>query len=244
MKVDFLICGTQKGGTTALADYLRQHNELEVPDKKELHFFDDETIDWTRPKYEGYHDQFTMWEERRIRGEATPIYMYWEDCGKRILEYNASMKLVIILRNPIDRAYSHWSMELNRGNETLSFLEAIKAEPKRLEESGGQHRVYSYIDRGFYARQIKRMWGLFGKDSVLVLKQSKLKESPLVELNRISEFLGVELLTEVKTVASNRGKYKEGLDRKTKDFLTEVFEKEIREVEDLLGWDCKDWLHS
>ncbi|MGB7755383.1 MAG: hypothetical protein WBL23_04905, partial [Salinisphaera sp.] len=97
-----------------------------------------------------------------VFGEATPIYMYWHDAPRRMWEYNPNMKLIVVLRNPIDRAFSHWNMEKSRNAESLSFWDAIQNEEPRCKEAlPYQHRTYSYVDRGFYLEQLRRLWRYF-----------------------------------------------------------------------------------
>lgn len=129
MKIDFVISGTQKGGTSALDAYLREHPEICMADKKEVHYFDNEDFYcYEQLGYLNYHSFFSPNESHKILGEATPIYMYWYDAPKHIWQYNSNMKLIAILRNPIERAYSHWNMERSRGADKLSFWDALISE--------------------------------------------------------------------------------------------------------------------
>src|SRR3982750_3475417 len=127
MKVNFVIGGTQKGGTSALDSFLRQHPQICLPnDLKEVHFFDREEMFRTdKPDYDKYHAHFRPCPQHLAIGEASPIYMYWNAAPPRIRAYNADMKWILMLRNPVDRAYSAWTMERNRGAEQLSFEEAV-----------------------------------------------------------------------------------------------------------------------
>src|SRR6185503_6418815 len=114
-RVDFFVAGVQKGGTTALDAMLRRHPAIQMArlngkDVKEVHFFDDESIDWSAPDYGKLHRHYD-WSESRVRGEATPIYLYWPNALKRLLAYNPNVKLIILLRHPIHRAFSQWQME-------------------------------------------------------------------------------------------------------------------------------------
>ena len=97
--------------------------------------------------------------------------MYLDNVPKRVWEYNPGMKLIVILRNPIERAYSHWNMVHSKGNDAFPFWEAINKEKERcLEAYPLQHMKYSYIDRGFYLKQLKRLWTYFPRDMILILK--------------------------------------------------------------------------
>ena len=128
---------------------MRAASETGTPGtKKELHFFDREEED---RDYKKYSRKFRPPKpKQRVIGEASPIYMYWETAPYRIWKYNPKMKWILVLRNPVERAFSAWNMETKRGKEKLSFAEAIEKEPERCREALPlQHRVYSYIDRGF-----------------------------------------------------------------------------------------------
>src|ERR1700759_4927096 len=99
-RVAFIIAGVQKGGTTALFDYLGEEPGLSLSREKEVHFFDDEAQDWAAPDYGAYHAQFAA-DEGRLRGEATPICLYWPNSLKRIRAYNSAMRLIVALRDPV-----------------------------------------------------------------------------------------------------------------------------------------------
>lgn len=157
MRAVFLIAGVQKGSTTALHHMLRQHSSVFLSERKELHFFDNESHDWRSPTYDAYDAHFANAPDGAVCGEATPIYTYWGPALSRIHAYNPSMKFIVSLRDPAERAYSHWRMETLRGAETVSFSEAIRGGRQRVidqAEIAGHHRVYSYVERGFYAPQI------------------------------------------------------------------------------------------
>src|SRR5437763_9077543 len=116
--------------------------------------------------------------------------MYWNNAPERIWSYNPAMKWIMILRNPVDRAYSAWNMERNRGADSLSFEQAIEQEAERCREALPlQHRIYSYIDRGFYSSQVRRIFNIFGREKCLVLLNEDLKQEHQGNLNRIFECL-------------------------------------------------------
>src|SRR5437879_11148793 len=174
MRVDFEIGGTQKGGTSALDSFLRQHPEICMPETgKELHFFDHEADD---TDYKKYHANFKPKPQHRVIGEASPIYMYWETAPYRIWKYNPKMKWILALRNPVERAFSAWNMETKRGKEKLSFAEAIEKEVERCREALPlQHRVYSYIDRGFYAQPARRLINIFRRETCSLSSSAQLR---------------------------------------------------------------------
>lgn len=244
MKVNFLVCGTQKGGTTALYNYLLGHPGICLANTKEVHFFDsDKNFESAELDYSPYHNNFTISSTPKIIGEITPIYMYWKSCPQRIWEYNKRMKIILLLRNPIERAYSHWNMEVSRGNESLSFIEAIRQENSRLITTPNkQHRIYSYIDRGFYSFQIKRIWEFFSKDQVLILESESLKKEPKQVLEKITSFLSVASFEEIIPLKAHEGKYDGDINENEKEILKRIYQHEIQELEKMLEWNCSNWL--
>lgn len=190
--VTFLIAGVQKGGTTALFDYLGDYPDVALPETKELHFFDDEGQDWARPDYAAYHQRFPA-PAGRPCGEATPIYAYWPRCLERIAAYNPAMKLVMVLRDPVQRAWSHWRMEYARGAEAAPFAWCIRKGRQRLfdAEPWGHHREFSYVERGFYGEQAERLLDLFPREQLLFLKSDDLRGAPEPTLARVRAFLGL-----------------------------------------------------
>jgi hypothetical protein len=191
-RVNFLIAGVQKGGTTALHDYLAAVPDVALADAKEVHFFDDESQDWTRPDYQAYHARFPEADGRPC-GEATPIYLYWRSALERIAAYNPGMRFVVTLRDPVERAWSHWKMEYARGAERQPFAWCIREGRQRLFEAEpwGWHREFSYVERGFYAEQLERLYGLFPREQVLVLSAEDLRRDPAPALAAVRRFLGL-----------------------------------------------------
>lgn len=244
MRVSFLIGGTQKGGTSALDSYLRLHPEIGMAKEKEVHFFDNERqFEHEEPDYSGYHANFASVSSRSVIGEATPIYMYWYAAPRRVWEYSPAMKWILVLRNPIERAYSHWNMERSRGAESLPFLDALQRERERCREAlPEQHRVYSYADRGFYTEQIRRLWHFFPAGQTLILKSEELQESPDATLNRVCAFLGIGEMPEATYEMKHVGEYRSAMSDAEREYLKDLFAAEIRALEKLLGWDCASWL--
>ena len=241
MKVNFLIAGTQKGGTTALSKFISQHPEVCFYKQnkesnfyrgKEPHFFDNEELfKISPPPYDLYHRMFPDPKDAKITGECTPIYMYWEPAAERIHRYNPDMKLVAILRNPIERAFSHYIMMKNEGVERLTFSEAIRLEGLR---------VSSYIDRGYYSKQIKRLLLFFPEKQMLFLKTEDLINNHQSTLQIVFQFLDITEDYYVKPEIVFDQKYGEmGIDDRRS--LSEKFSGEIDELEELLGWDCSSW---
>lgn len=191
-RVNFIIAGAQKGGTTALHAYLCDEPGVSMSRTKELHFFDDETQDWTHPDYGAYHAAFDP-PDGRLRGEATPIYLYWPNSLERMAAYNPALKIILMLRDPVERAWSHWKMEYARGAEREPFAWCIREGRRRLldAEPWGFHREFSYVERGFYGEQLARLYGLFAREQVLVLRAADLRDSPAGTMAEVRTFLGL-----------------------------------------------------
>ena len=212
-RVGFLVAGVQKGGTTALFDYLIEHPGLSLPAIKEAHFFDDETgVDWGNPDYERYHELFQddpLDTPARLRGEATPIYIYWPQSLERIATYNPNMRLIVIFRDPIERAWSHWKMEYARGAETSPFAWSIRKGRDRVAHAvapDGVHREYSYVERGFYGAQVERLLTLFPREQVLFLRSDTLRSDPARILCNVCDFLHAPRLAQIKPKESHLSK--------------------------------------
>lgn len=186
---NFLIIGAMRSGTTSLARYLGAHPDVFVAQDKELHFFDlnrDRGLDW-------YRAQFTGAEGERMVGEATQTYMYDGEAVDRMASDLPDAKLIAILRDPVKRAYSHYWQNHARGTEPLSFPDAIAAEPERLASSDKQSRFFfSYVDRGLYVRQLRRICEHYPRASLHVLLFEDLRDAPAEAYRSACAFLGVD----------------------------------------------------
>lgn len=192
-RLGFLVAGVQKAGTSALHAYLSEVPDLQLPAAKELHFFDDEAgVDWSAPDYAPLHAPFAG--DGRLRGEATPITLYWPGALERVHAYNPAIRLVLLFRDPVARAFSHWRMEWARGKEALPFAQAIREGRARMAAglpTPGFDRTASYVERGFYGRQVARAIRLFGRDRLLCLPHAELACDPDGIAARICRFLDV-----------------------------------------------------
>ena len=242
-KVDFLIAGTQKGGTTALHYYLSKHPSIIFARTKEVHFFDFEPIFFSCLKdFAVYRAFFPIRTEDKLLGEATPIYMWWKNSIESICTYNRHMKIIVILRNPIDRAYSHWNMETDRGNENMSFKNSLLKEIEmNKDKKHFQDRVVSYISRGMYYKQIVNLYKIFNKNNILLLKNEDLRKNPNLVLNEIFKFLDIKKCKNIKNKTIHKRIYKEKISLNDRRFLIDLFESDIKKLEKFLNWDCSSW---
>lgn len=251
-KVSFIGAGVQKGGTTALDRYLREHSELCMPRQirvgatitGEVHFFDTDANFAIDPvDYAPYHARFDPHPPQRLLGEVTPAYLYWPGAIERIARYNAAMKVILLLRNPITRAFSQWNMARQTHREPLPFMEALRAEPERRRQLPPKRaKRFSYVERGFYIAQLQRLWQYFPVAQTLVFKSEDLLGDPTGVLARIASFLGVSPFPGVREKTVHAREYDTTMSADEKRYLIGVYEEEIHELERLFGWDCSAWL--
>ena len=254
-KVNLVLAGVARSGTSGIIHGLKQHPEIYVGidqknlDEDETKFFDQEqnfSISSTTQlitNYKNYHNKFfkNIDPSKKIICSNAPIYSYWENALKRLWYYNKNVKIIIILRNPIERAYSHWNKEKNIGRENLSFYEAIKNETKRSKNFlPYQNRKSSYTERGFYTEQIRRAWKFFDKKNILFIKYDDFCNNPENIFKSIFEFLNIYQV-EIKYKYVGKQSYEEKINKEDFIFLKELFFYDICETEKLLNWDCSDW---
>jgi hypothetical protein len=244
-RIDFLVVGAQKCGTSSIDYYLSQHPDIATADVKEVHYFDDDTIFNGREpsdcSYQQYHSHFD-WTKECIRGECTPIYMYWDNAIERIYDYNPEMKIIVILRNPMLRAFSHYNMESIRGADSEDFCPNYESELARVEKCGfKQHRVISYIDRGFYYRQVNKILKFFPRKNIYAVKYEQYKSDNNYVMQNIFRFLNVKSFdVSVNDIFKMNVKTIFNVDQYIK--IQEILWDDIKRLEILLGWDCSDWL--
>jgi hypothetical protein len=202
---DFIIIGAQRCGTTSLYNNLNRHLCVAPALKKEIHFFDvnfDKGTDWYRAHFPSYLYRYVrkVRDQRIITGEASPYYLFHPHVPKRVVELFPRIKLIALLRNPIDRAYSHYNHEVRKGFEKLPFLEAIEKEPERLLVDAEKmqedenyysfnHRHYSYLSRGIYVDQLKNWMRFFSREQILILKSEDFYSDPGTVMSRLQAFL-------------------------------------------------------
>jgi len=214
---DFLVVGSARAGTTSLQRYLRQHPGLFLPKLKEPCFFSfaEDKATYKHGKFafavrdpKKYLDLFETAEKEQVRGEISTPYLYlYEKTIANIRKYHPhadQLKILILLRNPADRAFSQYMWRVRDGREPLSFEEAIAAEQKRKQE--GYSFDYFYTDRGFYFSQVKAYLDAFQNVKIVLLDD--LKERPMEMLSEICEFLtgkeiNIENITEAVSISDN-----------------------------------------
>ncbi len=202
---DYLIVGAQRAGTTSLYKYLAEHPDVgRVRLGKGVHYFDtnaDRSMSWYRSYFPLDSNRIPLLNGPHHVGEGAPYYMFHPQCPDRINRALPGVKVIAILRDPVERAHSQWAHETARGFETLSFEDALHAEDERLagqepllvDPSGTSfsHQHHSYVARGQYAHQVERLWNVFGQDRVLVMSATKLFAEPAATYARTLDFLGL-----------------------------------------------------
>ncbi|MDP3634460.1 sulfotransferase domain-containing protein [Phenylobacterium sp.] len=235
-RVDFIIPGFQKAGTTALFDHLGDVPGISLSATKEVHFFDDESVDWSSPDYRAYEAQFPV-QEGAVVGEATPIYLYWPNALERIATYNPAIRLIILLRDPVERAWSQWRMEIKRGAEREPFAWCIREGRQRLfaSEPWGHHREFSYVERGFYGEQLDRLFGVFPREQVLFLKAEDLRTDPNTVLAQVCAFVGAPPPPRTEPRSVHVGQEMGGLDPADAAHLRAIYARDLARLKDLTG---------
>jgi hypothetical protein len=252
---DFAIIGGKKCGTTFLYHLLGQHPLVQPAAAKELHFFDalfDEGAEWYRQCFPA-----PRWEDgrRTITGEASP-YMAHRYAPERMAQVVPEARLIALLRNPVERAYSDYQMVARKDREHKTFEEAIglegpteagKARPlgKEGENSEGEDRAVldedsEYLSRGVYVDQLMRWSEFFSKEQLLVLQSEDFFERPQETLMLVLEFLGLPQwepeAEELMGGKRNEGRYEE-MDPATRRRLEEYFEPHNQRLYEFLGTD-------
>jgi Sulfotransferase domain len=243
-RVDFLIAGAQKGGTNTLDYWLRSHPAIAMAERKEVRYFNDDRLHRNgHPDYAHYHAWFARSAFERMTGEASPVYLYWKPAIERIHRYNPAMKFILLLRDPVDRAYSSWNMQRQRGVESRSFVQAVAEElPRLFDPTAPQHPQFDYLARSLYGAQLARLLEVFPVNQVLVMRSDELKTQPQACFDRVCSFLGVTPQPLASTGSRHVRSYEASLDSEQRKRLQQVFEPDIHRLEAMLGWDCSAWL--
>ncbi|MGA7192574.1 MAG: sulfotransferase [Anaerolineales bacterium] len=216
---DFLVIGVMKGGTTSFFNYLARHPRINPPFRKEIKFFDihyPEGLGW----YRAHFPTCFKMKPGMATGEATPYYIFHPTAANRIAKLLPNVKLIALLRNPVDRAYSHYNHMVRVGRESLPFEDAIGHEAERLsgeEEkiiadprySTFNHLHYSYLARGRYIEQLQKWFALFPREQMLILASEEIYTSPATAYRKATEFLGLSDWTPNDFKTYKQGVYEE-----------------------------------
>jgi cytochrome P450 len=235
-----IIIGAMKSGTTSLFDYLIQHPHVCGSRTKELHFFDNQYAKGER----WYRANWTPRGEKVLL-ESSPYYLFHPLAAERAARLVPHAKLIVLLRNPADRAYSHFNQNAEEALEPLPFEDALEREAERLagaEEAlaagrvdvSHAHQTFSYVGKGLYAEQLRRWLRHFARERMLILKAEDLFRAPQESVDRVTDFLGIERFTIGDTAAANQRRYPL-MHPDTRRRLERLFETPNEEVRRLTG---------
>jgi hypothetical protein len=255
---DFIIIGAQRCGTTSLYGYLDAHPDVAPASVKEIHYFDlhfRRGASWYRSFFPlMIHRHYAARRRRRpfATGEASPYYIFHPRAAERVFATVPSAKLILMLRNPVDRAYSQYCHEVREGFEDApTFSEALDREAQRLEgererllaEDGYvsySHLHHSYRARGVYVDQIRTWRRFFPRERILILKSEEFFLEPRAVLERVQVFLGLPERRLERDEHRNRIDYPE-MDSGVRGRLAEYFRPHNQELYRYLdmdfGWD-------
>jgi hypothetical protein len=236
-----MIIGAMKSGTSSLHYYLTQHPQVIPPLRKEVHYFDlnfDRGEPW-------YRANFGRAGQGGVNIDSSPYYLFHPQVPQRAHDLLPDARLIVLLRDPVRRAYSHYWHERDKGREPLSFEDAIAAEPDRIGRDherlargeigrSDAHQYFSYLARSRYAEQIERWLRVYPREQLLVLRFEDLAKDPLPVLNRALGCLGLPALQGAKLEPRNTRKYPP-VEIATAERLRQYFAPHNAALEALLG---------
>jgi hypothetical protein len=200
---NFIVIGAAKSGTTALHRYLKQHPQIFMSTPKELRFFpfedlspefcgpgDKADMETAVKTIEDYRAHFAAGAYYPARGESSPLYLYYPRSAERIRHHVPDAKLIAILRQPADRAYSQFLMKRRDGLESLKFRDALAAEEQRIADGYSHH--WHYRRRGFYAAQLKPYFVSFKREQLRIYLYEDYDADPVGFMQDIFRFLNVD----------------------------------------------------
>ena len=256
---DFLIIGYHKAGTTSLYDYLVQFENIGSAQKKEVQFFALSYwrgLQWYRTFFPTNLTKKKIemkTNEKFITGEASPYYIFHPLSLERIHKTLPDIKLILLLRNPIDRAYSHYMHQRRLKKENVNtFEKVIEKDEERFEvmykmfkedkirEYNQEKYGIPYISIGKYVRDVKKLLELFPADQILILKSDEFEQSPLNVIKDVLEFLGITSKEKIDLRKKNIGKYNE-MNINTRKKLIDYYKPYNQELQKILNmnlnWD-------
>jgi len=193
---NLFIVGAVKSGTTSLYAYLRQHPAIFFPHMKEPHFFTQPHPSPGRQHLITYVSDeaaylrlYAVSQDASWRGDASPSYLWCPKAPERIAAASPEARIIVVLRDPVERAYAHYLMDYAEGAVVAPFYDALLADWRRSDKGWGVSQLY--VELGFYRDQVKRYWDVFGRDRVLVLLLLDIKKEPRAVLKRIARFLEI-----------------------------------------------------
>jgi hypothetical protein len=243
MLPSFLIIGAQKCGTSSLFRYLMDHPQTAPPLQKEIHFFDlswDKGMRW----YRGCFPLAVPFAGRRITGESSPYYLFHPAVPERVAASLPRVRLIVLLRNPVDRAFSHYQAAVRRGTETRSFEHAVEIELERIGEERGRipeggdssfHQRHTYVSRGYYLEQLERWAALYPRDQMMVIRSEAMFSNPVETWCELMRFLDLDATFTPLFRPYNQHGYAGSMAAGTRARLGELYAAANRDLEEWLG---------
>jgi len=244
---DFIISGTVRSGTTSLYYNICEHPSVLPADYDEIGFFDSNYhlgINWYRSMFPTEKEMERVKKETNfaITGEDTPFYFWKKEAAERILKDIPNSKIIIIFRNPVDRAYSNYHLGIRKKTEKLSFEDAIDEEMNFLEKHSFRESVdrrRSYLSKGFYESQIKIWFNVFPREKIHILSTEDMQKNPEKTLLKIFQFLGIPNYTLKNPQKQKSSEYKK-MDDKTREILLNFYkpynEKFFQIIQERFDW--------
>jgi len=191
-RVNLLIIGTQKAGTTSLFNYLKQHQEIYFSEVKEVTFFVDDKFYSKGVDY--YHSFFPRHKHEKIIASSYVHMLPCDYCPERVFKYNPEMKFLVVLRNPVDRAYSAYHYAMNNGweDENNSFMKCFELESGRLKGSMKERFDLAYFHNGLYHKHLTNWLRYFPKENFLIIRDADLRNAAQETMDQVFRFLGLE----------------------------------------------------
>jgi hypothetical protein len=266
VKPTFMIIGVQKGGTTSLNYYLSQHPQIILPKEKELHYFDTAAATPTKPYLEMFPKSFFT---RKVSYDATPNYIYYPGTAKKIYDFDPKIKFIVLIRDPVKRAFSAWNMHRQMVTDPLR-----KEAARKIQKNDPMIKTYNYfysnefpsfsewvdfelgnefpqgiiepsiIKRGYYLKQIQEYLKYFPRKNFLFIDFEIFKMQTLKSLDDITDFLKISHFDKegLDITPKNKRAYSEKISEEVYKKLIEHFKMKNKGLEKLTGLKL-DWMH-
>jgi hypothetical protein len=209
---DFIVIGAPKAGTTSLFFYLAQHPDIFLPQQKELHYFTSKHLETStagpgdraalhevcnsRKAYEHHYKQVGT---QTCIGEVSPSYLYFSSVASQMKQELGHIKIIVSLRDPIQKAFSQYMHLVRDNRETLDFFEALQTESQRRKQ--GWSDFWAYAESSLYSQHLKRYLEVFGQDNIKVIIFEEMTKNPQGTMQDVFKFLGLDPI-ELKTDTS------------------------------------------
>ena len=246
---DFIVIGAQKSGTSSLFYYLSQHPQLVHPFRAEIHYFDgglNPKVDNYQKGEAWYRTYFPL--ESKLRGggktyEVSPLYIFHPFCPERIHALLPGVRLIALLRNPVERAISHYHKNLRNGVENRPIMDAMKEEDEFIAKihemqdyKSKAFRYYSYKSRGIYVDQLRKYLDYFPQEQMFILNSEEFFSSPSDSLSKLFDFVGIDKdFKPADLNPVNVGTNRKKVDDEVFEYLKDYFAQYNEELYQLIG---------